>query len=348
MSKFHNLIVKNIVHETANAVSVVFDVPENLKPNFSFKSGQYITLKTLIDSKEIRRAYSISSTPKSGELKVTIKAIENGTFSTYATSQLRIGDVLEVHEPEGQFILQPSKSNNYIGFAAGSGITPILSMIKSVLQQEPTSSFTLIYGNKSIEETIFKSELDALSKKYNSQFNLHYIFSRQKNDGSLWGRIDQEYTNYFVNNLYKNWFFESAYLCGPEKMIKTVSSTLLENGFTESQLFFELFTTSVDEDKVSKIKDDETQVTILLDDEEFSFTMKQTDDLLAASLRNNIDIPYSCQGGVCSSCLGRVTTGNAIMTKNSILTDDEVDDGFILTCQAYPTTSKISIDFDDI
>ncbi|CAI8430119.1 MAG: 1,2-phenylacetyl-CoA epoxidase, subunit E [Flavobacterium sp. SCGC AAA160-P02] len=348
MSTFHNLSVKCIIQETENAVSLVFDVPENLKPNFSFKAGQYITLKALINSKEVRRAYSICSTPESGELKVAIKAIENGTFSNYAASQLRVGDFLEVHEPEGKFILIPSKSNNYIAFAAGSGITPILSMIKSVLQQEPTSSFTLIYGNKTIEETIFKSELDALTKKYSERFNLHYIFSRQNNEGFLFGRINQEQTGYFVNNLYKNWIFESAYLCGPEEMIKTVSSTLLKNGFKESQLFFELFTASIDEEKFSKIKDDETQVTILLDDEEFSFTMKQTDDLLAAALRNNIDAPYSCQGGVCSSCLGRVTIGNAIMTKNSILTDDEVDDGFILTCQAYPTTSKISIDFDDV
>ena len=348
MSIFHHLSVKNIVKETANAVSVVFNVPENLKRNFSFIAGQYITLKTTINGNEIRRAYSICSSPESGELKVAIKAIENGVFSNYATSQLKVGDVIEVHEPEGKFTLQPSKCLNYIGFAAGSGITPVLSMIKSVLQQEPTSSFTLIYGNKTVEETIFKSELDALRTTYSSRFNLHYVFSRETTEESLHGRIDQRITDYFINNQYKNWTFDSAYLCGPEEMIHTVSSTLLDHNFKESQVFFELFTVSIDEEVASKIKTDESHVTVLLDDEEFSFTMKQSDDLLAASLRNDIDAPYSCQGGVCSSCLAKVTSGTAIMTKNTILTDQEVNDGFILTCQAHPTTSKISIDFDDV
>lgn len=348
MSTFHKLSIKNIIQETASAVSIVFNVPENLKTNFSFKAGQYLTLKTEIEGEEIRRAYSICSSPESGELKVAIKAVENGIFSTYATSQLKVRDTLEVHEPEGNFILNPAKTKNYIGFAAGSGITPVLSMIKAVLEQEPSSSFTLIYGNKSAEETIFKSELETLSEEYTSRFNLHYVFSKQNVEGSLFGRIDNAFTNYFVKNIYKNWPFETAFLCGPEEMIKTVSATLKDNGFKDSQILFELFTASIDEESVSQIKDGETEVTVLLDDEEFSFTMKQTDDILASALRNDIDAPYSCQGGVCSSCLGKVTEGNAVMSKNSILTDAEVSDGFILTCQAHPTTSKISIDYDDV
>ena len=348
MSTFHHLSIKNIITETANAVSVVFDVPKNLQSNFSFTAGQYITLKTTINGNEIRRAYSICSSPESGVLKVAIKAVENGIFSNYATSQLKIGDILEVHEPEGKFIIQPSKCLNYIGFAAGSGITPILSMIKSVLVQEPTASFTLIYGNKTVEETIFKSELDALKIAYSSRFNLHYVLSRETTEESFHGRIDQSLTDYFINNRYKNWTFDTAYLCGPEQMIHTVSSTLQDCNFKESQILFELFSVSVDEKVASKIKNDESHVTVLLDDEEFSFTMKQTDNLLSASLRNDIDAPYSCQGGVCSSCLAKVTLGNAIMAKNTILSDQEVNDGFILTCQAHPTTPEISIDFDDI
>lgn len=348
MSTFHKLSINNIIQETANAVSLVFEVPENLKTNFSYKAGQYITLKTTINGEEVRRAYSICSSPKSGELKVAIKAVENGTFSVYATSKLNIGDVLEVHEPEGKFILTPAKVKNYIGFAAGSGITPVLSMIKAVLEEEPTSSFTLIYGNKSEEETIFKTELELLSETYTTRFNLHYVFSKENVEGSLFGRIDAAYTNYYVKNIYKNWSFETAFLCGPEEMIKTVSTTLKDNDFKESQILFELFTALINEENVSEIKDGETEVTVLIDDEELSFTMKQTDDILAAALRNDIDAPYSCQGGVCSSCLGKVTEGKAVMTKNSILTDAEVNDGFVLTCQAHPTTSKIMIDFDDV
>ena len=348
MNTFHKLSIKNRIQETADAVSLVFEVPENLKTNFSFKAGQYITLKATINGSEIRRAYSICSAPESGELKVAIKTVDNGIFSTYATSQLKVGNVLEVHEPEGKFVLEPTRSNNYLGMAAGSGITPVLSMIKAVLQREPSSSFTLIYGNKSSEETMFKAELDALSVTYDTRFNLHYVFSRQNEEGSLFGRIDKGHTNYFIKNIYKNWSFKTTFLCGPEEMIKTVSATLKENRYKESQILFELFTASVNEESNSQIKEGQTEVTVLLDDEEFTFTMKQTDDILAAALRNDVDAPYSCQGGVCSSCLAKVTEGKALMAKNNILTDDEVDDGFILTCQAHPITSKISIDYDDV
>ena len=348
MNTFHKLSIKNRIQETANAVSLVFEVPENLKTNFSFKAGQYITLKATINGSEIRRAYSICSAPESGELKIAIKTVDNGIFSTYATSQLKVGDVLEVHEPEGKFVLEPTRSNNYLGMAAGSGITPVLSMIKAVLQREPSSSFTLIYGNKSSEETMFKAELDAHSVTYDTRFNLHYVFSRQNEEGSLFGRIDKGHTNYFIKNIYKNWSFKTAFLCGPEEMIKTVSATLKENHYKESQILFELFTASVNEESSSQIKEGQTEVTVLLDDEEIVFTMKQTDDILAAALRNDVDAPYSCQGGVCSSCLAKVTEGKALMAKNNILTVDEVDDGFILTCQAHPITSKISIDYDDV
>tara|TARA_R110002073_G_scaffold103234_2_gene233714 strand:- start:12114 stop:13160 length:1047 start_codon:yes stop_codon:yes gene_type:complete len=348
MSTFHKLSIKNIIQETANAVSVVFDIPENLKDHFSFKAGQYITIKKEIDGQEVRRAYSICSSPKSEELKVAIKAVENGTFSMYATSIMKAGDILDVHEPEGKFILNPSAKKNYLAFAAGSGITPVLSMIKTVLQEETSSSFTLIYGNKSIDETIFKSELDALKNEYTERFNLHYIFSRQNTEDSLFGRIDEGHTNYFVKNIYKKWPFDTAYLCGPEEMINLVSSTLQNNGFDKSKILFELFTASTGEENTDQVKEGETEVTVLLDDEEVSFNMQQTDNILAAALRNDVDAPYSCQGGICSSCLAKVTEGTAVMTKNSILTDAEVKDGFILTCQAHPTTSKISIDYDDV
>ena len=348
MSTFHKLSIKNYIQETANAVSLIFDIPEHLKDNFSFKAGQYVTLKTTIEAKEIRRSYSICSSPNSGELKVAIKRVENGVFSTYAISHLKTGDVIEVHEPEGKFILEPTRSTNYLGIVAGSGITPVLSMIKTVLQLEPSSSFTLIYGNKSSDETMFKTELDALSLAYDTRFNLEYVFSRQNEEGALFGRIDEGHTNYFIKNIYKNWSFNTAFLCGPEEMIKTVSTTLKENHYKESQILFELFTASINEESSSELKDGQTEVAVLLDDEELSFTMNQKDNILAAALRNDVDAPYSCQGGVCSSCLGKVTQGTAVMVKNSILTDDEVNEGFILTCQAHPTSSKISIDFDDV
>lgn len=347
MATFHKVNIQEVIRETADAVSLIFDIPGNLKSNFAFHSGQYLTLKKTINGKEVRRAYSICSSPTDNYLKVAIKAVENGTFSTYATSELKAGNFIEISEPEGKFILEPSSNKNYIAFAAGSGITPILSMIKDVLTNETTSTFTLIYGNKTVNDIIFKTELDALKEANSDRFNLHYVCSREKLEDSLFGRIDKENTNFYLSN-YKNTTFEAAYLCGPEEMIKVVSDTLLENGFSNENIHFELFTASIDEEATSNIKEGTTEITVLLDDEETTFTMNQTDDILAASLRNDLDAPYSCQGGVCSSCMCKVTEGKAVMVKNSILSEDEIDEGLILACQAYPTTPKITIDFDDV
>ena len=348
MSAFYKVNIQEIQQETANAVSVLFNIPENLKSNFKFKSGQYITLQKEINGSEIRRAYSICSAPQSGEIKVAIKAVENGKFSTYATSHLKAGDEIEITAPEGRFLLKPETNKNYIGFAAGSGITPILSMVKTVLETESSATFTLVYGNKTEADTMFRSELNMLKASFSSRFNLHYIFSRENVKNELRGRIDENVTNYFVKNRYKETSFNEAFLCGPEEMIQEVSRALKNNKISKENIHFELFTASIDKEAASEVKEGSTEITVLLDDEETTFTMEQTDNILAASLRKNIDAPYSCQGGVCSSCLGKVTEGKAVMVKNSILTDSEIEEGLVLTCQAYPTTTKVTIDFDDV
>ena len=348
MSNFHPLKIKNIIKETADAVSIVFDVPENLTQDFSFIAGQYITLKAVINGEEVRRAYSLCSSPNSNVVKVAVKAVENGKFSVYATTQLKVGDVLEVSKPEGKFVLEPQKDKNYLGFAAGSGITPLMAMVKTVLETEATATFTLIYGNKSSETIIFNDELTSLLEKYPSNFKLQHVLSRAQQEGALQGRIDKEKVGFCINDIYKDTSFDAAFLCGPEEMVKDATSALTENGFAGDSIFFELFTVSIDEEAASAVKDGETEVTVLLDDEEVTFTMSQKDDLLAGSLRNNLDAPYSCQGGVCSSCLAKVTEGKAVMTKNPILTEDELEEGLILTCQAHAVTPKITIDFDDV
>jgi len=348
MAEFHKVHIQEIRPETADAVSVVFKIPENLKADFKFTAGQYVTLQTAINGEVTRRAYSICATPESGEIRVAIKKVAKGIFSTYATTALKVGDAIEITAPEGRFLLIPDANKNYIGFAAGSGITPILSMLKSVLQTETTATFTLVYGNKSAADTIFYEELNQLKETYPGRFKLHYIFSRENVKNSLRGRIDGNVTNYFVKNMYKETSFDAAYLCGPEEMIKDVSKTLEKNNIAKENIHFELFVVAADEEKVAQVKEGTTEITVLLDDEVTTFTMSQTDDILAANLRNNIDAPYSCQGGVCSSCLARVTEGKAVMVKNSILTDGELEEGLILTCQAHPTTPTITIDFDDV
>jgi ring-1,2-phenylacetyl-CoA epoxidase subunit PaaE len=348
MATFYKVSIQEVKQETAGAVSVLFNIPPHLKSEFNFTAGQYITIQQEIRGEEVRRAYSICSTPKSGDIRVAIKAVEKGVFSVYATSHFKVGDEIEISIPEGRFLLNPETNKNYIAFAAGSGITPILSMVTAVLESEPTSNFTLVYGNKSVADTIFYTQLNALKESFSDRFKLHYIFSREDVKNNLRGRIDGNVTNYFVKNMYKETTFDAAFLCGPEEMIQEVSKTLKNNKITKENIHFELFTVSVDEGATSEIKEGTTEIKVLLDDEETTFTMPQTDTILAASLRNDLDAPYSCQGGVCSSCLAKVTEGKAVMVKNSILTDSEVEEGLILTCQAYPTTSKITIDFDDV
>jgi len=348
MATFYKVKIQEVKQETASAVSVLFNIPPHLKSEFKFIAGQYITIQQEIRGEEVRRAYSICSTPQSGELRVAIKAVEKGVFSIYANSHFKVGDEIEISIPEGRFLLNPETNKNYIAFAAGSGITPILSMVKSVLENESTSNFTLIYGNKSVADTIFYTQLNALKESFSDRFKLHYILSRENVKNILRGRIDENVTNYFVKNMYKETTFDAAFLCGPEEMIQEVSKTLKNHKITKENIHFELFIVSVDEEATAAIKEGTTEITVLLDDEETTFTMQQTDSILAASLRNDLDAPYSCQGGVCSSCLGKVTEGKAVMVKNSILTDSEVEEGLILTCQAYPTTSKITIDFDDV
>ncbi|WP_417799929.1 2Fe-2S iron-sulfur cluster-binding protein [Tenacibaculum sp.] len=349
MSTFHKLRIEKIIKETADAVSILFDIPAELKDNYTFVAGQYITIKAILDDKEIRRAYSICASPNSKQIKVAVKAVDHGTFSTYATTKLKEGTFLEVSEPEGKFILEPQAQKNYLAFAAGSGITPVLSMVKTVLENESTSTITLVFGNKRAESTIFYDELNELAEKYSSQLNLHYVFSQEVRTNTKFGRIDKGHVNYFVKNIHKDVSFDSVYLCGPEEMIQTVSNTLQENGFDEGDIYFELFTASIsDEEAALDIPDGKSEIRVVLDDEEHTFMMEKTDTILAASLRNKLDAPYSCQGGVCSSCIAKVTEGKAVMAKNAILTDDELEEGLILTCQAHPTTQKIVVDFDDV
>lgn len=346
MAQFHKLTIKEVKKETANAVSITFDVPEKLQSEFKFKAGQYINIKKEIDGKEVRRAYSICSDPNTNILKVAVKSVEGGTFSVFATNRLHAGDKLDVSSPEGRFILEPQSGKNYIAFAAGSGITPIMAMAKASLHDD--STFTLVYGNKTEEDVIFKEKLDVLKKMYGTRLNVHYIFSKTEVDGALSGRCDADKVNYFLNNEYKNTAFDSAYICGPESMIKEVSKTLASNGIAEENIHYELFTVPVEISDGADIPEGNSEITIMLDDEETTFVMPQKKYILNAALDKDLDAPYSCQGGICSSCLAKVTEGTAKMDRNEILTDDEIEEGLILTCQAHPTSPKISIDFDDV
>ncbi|HSD14527.1 MAG TPA: ferredoxin--NADP reductase [Flavobacterium sp.] len=350
MSTFYKLVIKEVYRETPEAVSVSFNVPEELKPTYAFIAGQYVTLKLTLDGNEIRRAYSICSSPNSGDLRVTIKAVSDGLFSQFANKNLKQGDIIEVGFPEGKFTFEPKSDaqKNYAAFAAGSGITPIMSIIKSVLENEPKSTFVLTYGNKTPENTIFFNELHDLQLKYVGRFFVQFAYTKVNVEDALFGRLDKSVVNFVINNKHSEKEFSKFYLCGPEDMIATVSNTLKENNVPEKDIKFELFTTSTTETKIESTLGGHTKITVMVDDEETTFEMAQKQTLLEAALKQGIDAPYSCQGGICSSCLARITKGAAEMKKNSILTDAEIAEGLILTCQAHPTTAEIYIDFDDV
>jgi len=350
MPSFLKLIIKEVKRETADAVSILFNVPEELKPDYKFIAGQYINLKLTLDNQEIRRAYSICSAPDSGELRIAVKAVKNGLFSQFANTKLKSGDVLEVGQPEGKFTFEPDaeRQKNYAAFVAGSGITPVLSIIKTVLKNEPKSSFVLVYGNRTPENTMFHQELHDLQLQYVGRFFVHYVFSQAKAENALFGRIEKSAVNFVLNNKHKELEFDKFFLCGPEEMINTVSNVLKEKNVKESAIKFELFTSSSEEHVIQGSQEGHTKITVLVDDEETTFEMSKKQTILDAALKQGVDAPYSCQGGICSSCLGRVTAGSAEMTKNSILTDSEIAEGLILTCQAHPTSETIYVDYDDV
>lgn len=352
MSQFHKLKIASVEKVTDKSVAITFSIPEHLNNNFLFKAGQYITLKLTINGEDVRRDYSICSSKNSGALTVAVKAVEGGTFSVYANEKLSAGDTIEVAEPNGRFVFEDNeaKTRTIAAFAAGSGITPILSIAKTLLEEEPFSNFVLVYGNKSVEDTMFFQDLLNLKSLYGNRIHVHFIYSQAHQENALFGRIEKSTVNLILKNKYKDVTIDKFYLCGPEEMIHTVKDVLIENGIKKDAILFELFTVPVASNNNSNvtIPDGTSHIKVLVDDEEFEFTMSQEHSILEATLKQDIDAPYSCQGGICSSCIARLTEGEAKMRQNNILTDNEVAEGLVLTCQAHPTTAKIVVDYDDV
>ena len=348
MSKFNPLKVKEIKRETPLAVSIVFDVPADLKADYQFEAGQYVNIKSIINGEELRRSYSISSSPKSGELCIVVKAVENGVFSNYATQQLQVGDVLEVAVPEGKFVLENKDVKVIAGIAAGSGIKPIISLAKDILESADDTTFVFVYGNKTVDDTIYYKEIEALKNKFTGRFFVHYTFTKVHPEGTLCGRIERSTINFVFKNKHNEKQFDEYFLCGPEDMIKRVTDILTENGAREEQIHYELFTTSSTNGEIPVTGEGMVKVTVLVDDVETTFNMPRTENILNAALKHGVDAPYSCQGGICSSCMCRTVSGSAEMKTNHILMEDEIEEGMLLACQAYVTSDEIYVDFDDV
>jgi ring-1,2-phenylacetyl-CoA epoxidase subunit PaaE len=353
---FHPLQIREVRKETADCVSIAFHVPPDLAETFRYKQGQYLTLRTTINGEEVRRSYSICSSPLDNELKVAVKKTEQGLFSTYANEQLKKGDTLDVMEPIGKFFveLDPAKTRQYIGFVAGSGITPVLSIIKTTLRVEPASSFTLVYGNRNRQSIIFKEELEALKNLYMDRFRVIHILSRERTDAEVnFGRIDAEKCGLLCEKNLDITSTDAFFLCGPEQMIFSVKSQLEQLGVDPKKIHFELFTTPGGQRKKAAIieasgeNEVKSRITVRLDGRSFDFDLGfGGEPILDAALKNGADLPYACKGGVCCTCRAKLLEGEVDMEVNYGLEPEEIEQGFILTCQSHPKTGRVVVDFD--
>lgn len=353
---FHKLQVKEVRQETPDCVSIAFEVPENLKQEFLFEQGQNITIKKEIDGEEVRRSYSICSAPFETELRVAVKEVAGGKFSCYANSTLKAGDALDVLPPTGKFNtkLQPQNCKQYIAFAAGSGITPVLSIIKTTLQTESGSSFTLVFGNRSRSSIIFFEELEGLKNKYFNRFNFINILSREKTETPInFGRINTEKLT-GLNKLIDYKSTDEFFICGPEEMIFCVKDFLDQQNIDKKKIHFELFTTPGQKkagvgsrESSDKAQSSQSKITIKLDGRSFDFNLGfDGENILDAALKQGADLPFACKGGVCCTCKAKLLEGEVEMEVNWGLEQEEVEQGFILTCQSHPITEKVVVDFD--
>lgn len=356
MSKFHPLPVAKVHNETRDCIAVTFAVPPELQDSFRFQQGQHLTLRALVNDEDLRRSYSICSAVQDGCLRVAIKRTPGGAFSTWANENLKPGHVIEVMPPMGHFNvpLDAAQAKNYLAFAAGSGITPILSIIKTTLLTEPGSRFTLFYGNRASSSVIFKNELMELKDTYLERLNIVYVMSREQQDIDLFnGRITKEKTQQFLQHWIDIADYDTAFICGPEDMMLGVSEALQEAGMPKSSIKVELFAASIPKHQHKPRALDAaaaqhlTEVTVIQDGNAATFTMeKDKESILDAGLRAGLEMRYSCKGGVCSTCRCKVVEGKVDMDVNYALEDYEIARGFVLSCQSFPATDKVIVDFD--
>ena len=353
--KFHSLKISDIRKETEDTVSIAFEIPTDLRLDYSFKPGQYLTLKALIDGEDTRRSYSLCSAPHENEWRVAVKQIENGKFSTYANKKLTIGQSLEVMTPTGNFhaVIENNNSKSYVLFAAGSGVTPIFSIAKTVLNEEPNSNVTLFYGNKGFNSIIFREEIEALKNAFMDRLRVVHVLSRESLGNKIQkGRIDSKK----IEELYKAFLDESTvdevFVCGPEEMIHSVKDFFHSIGLNDKNVHFELFSTSATKSKVVKKESNQpsfaSMVKVIIDGDLIEVAMQsEGESILDAATKAGGDLPFACKGGVCCTCKAKILEGSAKMDINYALELDEVENGYILTCQAHPTSPTLTVSFDD-
>jgi ring-1,2-phenylacetyl-CoA epoxidase subunit PaaE len=353
MSRFNSLKVSDVVRETADAVSVAFEVPPSLKEDYKYKQGQYLTLKFNINGEDLRRSYSICSSPvDENELRVAIKKVKDGRVSTYINEKLKKGDVIEVMTPMGNFYteMHPAHKKNYILFGGGSGITPMLSILKTVLKSEPLSRITLFYGNNDESSIIFKKEIEQLAIQHSDRLNVVHVLNvaPEGHPELLKGMMTKEKNIELVKNYVDTSADNEYFICGPGPMMENVVNALKELRIEEARVHIEYFTTPVSAEEIKPSAEvvAGAKATIILDGDEREIVLKENETILEAALRVGMDAPYACQGGSCCTCRALLQSGEVDMAVNYALSASEVKQGFILTCQSRPKTANVVVNYD--
>lgn len=355
---FHPLRVREVIPDTAEAVVVAFDVPTDLREVFSFTQGQYLTLRTEIDGQDLRRSYSICAGVDDGELRVGVRKVAGGVFSNWINANLKCGDVISVMAPQGRFFvpIEPGARRHHLGIAGGSGVTPILSTMKTVLGREPLSDFTLIYGNRALKSTMFKEEIEDLKNQYLTRLTLHHVFSDEHTDAPLnMGVMNREKIGEFLRTVVPASGIDHAFICGPFQMNDEAEAALLAAGVAEERIHIERFGLAPQAQQVGAViheakpgDAEAARVTIIRDGlkREIAFTKDQPSILDAASAAG-LEVPFSCTSGVCGTCRAKLVEGKVRMERNFALDKNDLANGFVLTCQAHPLTPHVVLSFDE-
>lgn len=356
MARFHDLTVTDVHKTIRDAVVVTLQPVNGAAEEFEFTQGQYLTFRREFEGEELRRSYSICAGKDEGVLKVGIKRVDGGAFSTWANEELAVGDTLQAMPPMGGFFtaLDAEADKQYLGFAGGSGVTPVLSILKTTLAREPKSRFTLVYANRGVNSIMFREELEDLKNLYMGRLNIIHILESDAQDIDLFtGLVTQEK----CGELFKHWIdiksVDTAFICGPEPMMLGIAAALRDHGLDDSQIKFELFASAqpgrakrkvVSGDAASSAN--QTKAAITMDGSTQTITMPKDLSILDAALENAMDAPYACKAGVCSTCRCKVIEGEVEMVANHALEDYEVEKGYVLSCQAFPLTDSVTVDFD--
>lgn len=356
VQQFYSLEIDFLEHQTEDSTVIGFNTKEVPEGVFDFKAGQNITIKYYFDGEEIRRSYSICTCPSESRIHIGVRAIKDGLFSNFALKNLKVGDRLDILPPVGSFTIQGkmATSGRYVFFATGSGITPVISMIKDKLEKDPAATCTLFYSNRSVGSMMFRDELDGIKNKYSTRFQAVYLFSREQLDSDLlYGRMDGDKVRQLMNIFVTDKAGSQYFICGPEEQTIAIRNLLTkELGIPSGQVHFELFHTG---DLKPEVKSQEevtdfkgtAEVTVRIDGKETTFHLAyDKESILDAGIRQGLDLPYSCKGGVCCTCRAQLLEGKVHMDQNYALEDDEVEEGFILTCQSHPRAGKLFVDYD--